>query len=231
MTAFVHISIYQCTQGCRQRTAWTADITVYSLDSGILNFFFIHFLYLLDVCNRHLLLIFLQRHNKAMLKVLPFTSNIKTNDSGISKADYYIHANNPRSFAPQQLTYLTQQVIWNLLLLLRSIPMLEVGTAKHSPEESRILCGPPQESNHPVQYSITILGWTPWSPWNEKLAGQKRQIEGIHSWGICQPQSPANSSLATHPWPERPLKAEHNEDKCTCTRLASTCGFHTAGGE
>lgn len=36
--------------------------------------------------------------------------------------------------------------------------ILDVGKIKHSPDESKILWGPPHESNHPVQYSITIFG-------------------------------------------------------------------------
>lgn len=37
----------------------------------------------------------------------------------------------------------------------------------HLPEESRILCRLPHTSNQPVQYSITILGWTTWH-WERK---------------------------------------------------------------
>lgn len=107
--------------------------------------------------------------------------------------------------------------------------MLEAGTVKHSPEESRMLCVPPHESNHPVQYSITILGRAPWAPQNEKLAGQERQRKAL-------PGGDASTSVPQLLPGCKPLALEamgsraQTCTKYTCTGFSSVYGLHPAGG-
>lgn len=106
--------------------------------------------------------------------------------------------------------------------------MLDLGIAKHSPEESRMLCGPPHESNHPVQYSITILGWTLWAPQNEKLAGQKRQM-GSSSFREIPALLPSQIFPDDILLAVRAIKSSAQvRTKGICTSLSSTCGLHTA---
>lgn len=69
-----------------------------------------------------------------------------------------MNTNDPRNLASSNSIHNAKEWKTHILLRVNITYILDVGKIKHSPEESKILWEPPHESNHPVQYSITIFG-------------------------------------------------------------------------
>lgn len=185
-----HTSTCTCTRGGRQRDRGCPHYTHRNVCSGLRGFYFsfIQVLHWLDVCDWHALL---QSNYRDTPKPC-LTARVTCQDKQLWTLRADCPRRDSRSPTPSANSHGSAPY-------LELIPASEAsthagrGSHKHPPAESRMLWGPPHESNQPVQHSITILGWMPCAPQSEKLAGTS--VLPTLPW--------------LHTWPSRPLPAEH----------------------